>query len=92
MEGQDSVDRMRFYVFTFGLAHPLHDMLQGVYATSEQKAREIMRDFYGTRPWCSCYEVREPTNEEMSGEAEVSLFGYRYHLIRHILKEGDEYK
>lgn len=30
---------MRFYVFTFGLAHPLRNMLQGVYATSEQKAR-----------------------------------------------------
>ena len=83
---------MRFYVFTFGIDHPLHDMLQGVYATSEQKAMEIMMDFYGTRPWCDCYEVREPTYEERRGEVEVSLYGCQYHLIRHILNEGDKYK
>ena len=83
---------MRFYVFTFGLAHPLHNMLQGVYATSETKAREVMTDFYGTKPWCSCYEVREPTYEERSGEMDVQLMGDTYKLIPQILHEGEEYK
>lgn len=90
MEGQDSVDSMRFYVFTFGCAHPLHDRLQGVYATSETKAREVMISFYGTTPWCTCYEVRDLTMEE-SGEAEVSLKGCRYRMIRMKLHEGVTY-
>lgn len=83
---------MRFYVFTFGLAHPLHRMLQGVYATSEEKAREVMRDFYGTKPWCSCYEVREPTQEERGGDVDVQLMGYSYRLIPQILHEGEVYQ
>lgn len=82
---------MRFYVFTFGCAHPLHDRLQGVYATSETKAREVMASFYGNIPWCSCYEVRELGIDE-SGEAEVSLFGDRYRMIRMKLHEGETYK
>lgn len=81
---------MRFYVFTFGLAHPLRNMLQGVYATSEQKAREVMREFYGTKPWCACYEVREPTHDELGGD--VELMGHAYKLIPRILHEGEEYK
>ena len=82
---------MRFYVFTFGCTHPLHDRLQGVYATSEAKAREVMISFYGTKPWCSCYEVRELSIYE-SGEAEVSLFGVRYRMIQMNLYEGETYK
>lgn len=39
-------------------------MLQGMYDTSEQKAMEFMREIYGTKPWCACYEVREHTAEE----------------------------
>ena len=83
---------MRFYVFTFGLAHPLHNMLQGIYATSEQKAREVMGEFYGTKPWCACYEVREPTAEERGGDVDVELMGYSYRLIPQILHEGDLYQ
>lgn len=43
---------MKFYVFTFGCAYPLYE---GVYATSEVKAWEVMISFYGNIPWCSCY-------------------------------------
>ena len=90
MSGAD--ERMRFYVFTFGCAHPLHDRLQGVYATSETKAREVMISFYGTTPWCACYEVRELKMDELGTEAEVSLHGYKYRMIREILREGQKYK
>ena len=86
------VKDMKFYVFTFGCAHPLHNMLQGVYATSEMKAREVMIEFYGTKPWCGCYQVREPTPEERNGSVQVSLQGDVYRMIDTILNEGDEYK
>ena len=82
---------MRFYVFTFGCAHPLYDRLQGVRATSEAKAREVMVSFYGTKPWCWCYEVEEPAGAG-SEEPEVALFGDRYRLIKMILEEGDVYQ
>ena len=55
------------------------------------KAREVMISFYGNIPWCSCYEVRELGMDE-SGEAEVSLFGDRYRMIRIKLHEGETYK
>ena len=81
----------KFYVFTFGALHPLHNMLQGVYASSEDKARETMASFYGGI-WCGCYHVRELTPEERGGEVDVSLMGSRFHMIPQILTEGDMYK
>ena len=84
------VEDMKFFWFTFGLAHPLAKMVQGVYATSETKAREVMVEFYGNK-WASCYGAI-PTVGRLYLYSNVSIAGDIYHPIPMFLKEGDLYQ
>ncbi len=84
------VEDMMFFWFTFGFAHPLDKMVQGVYATSETKAREVMSEFYGNK-WAACYGAI-PTARRQYLYSTVSIGGEDYHPIPMFLKEGDLYQ
>ena len=80
---------LSFWWFTFGLAHPLADYVQGVFASSEEKAREVMIQFYG-RVWCSCYKTHTPISQ---AEVEhVRLGRETYRALPKYLKEDDKYE
>ena len=80
----EAKDAMNLYWFTFGLAHPLSKMVQGVRATNESRAREVMFEFYGNK-FAFSYSGKD--GEE--NEKELDLFGYKYTPIPKVLKEGD---
>ena len=73
--------KKRLWWFTFGVGHPLASMVQGIMASSEDKAREIMFRFYGNK-WCGCYggtDIRD----------KVYIGRYEYSPISKILDEED---
>lgn len=80
----ESTEGMNLYWFTFGLAHPLSKMVQGVLATSEEKAREVMHEFYGNK-WAFCYKGKHGDSLDHA----IDLGGYLYGPIPKIMKEGD---
>lgn len=81
----EAKDGMNLYWFTFGLAHPLSKMVQGVRATSEPRARNVMFEFYGNK-FAFCYSGKDGEEDEK----EIDLFGEKYTPIPNILKEGDK--
>ncbi len=49
---------MKLYIFTFGIHHELSDRYQGIYATDETAATNLMFKQHG-RNWSSCYTEEE---------------------------------
>lgn len=76
-------EKLTAYAFTFGLSHPLSDMVQIVMASNENAARVVMHQFYGDK-WCGCYAVRTFKRGEP-----VEVGGCFYTPIEKVLREGD---
>ena len=85
----DNAHGLEFWWFTFGLAHPLAGYVQGVFASSEEKAREVMIRFYGN-VWCSCYKTHCPTCQ--SDVEKVRLGADTYRALPKYLTEEDKYE
>jgi len=85
----NGAESLGFWWFTFGLAHPLSGMVQGVFASDETSAREVMHEFYGS-VWSSCYKAHCPTYE--SELAKITIGGEAYAPITRFLKEGEKYE
>ena len=85
----DNAHGLSFWWFTFGLAHPLADYVQGVFASSEEKAREVMIRFYGNI-WCACYKTHKPIYQ---ADVEKVLLGAdTYRALPKYLTEDDKYE
>lgn len=80
---------LSFWWFTFGLAHPLADYVQGVFASSEEKAREVMIRFYG-RVWCACYKTHTPIYQADVERVKLGVDTYR--ALPKYLTEEDQYE
>ena len=85
----DNAHGLSFWWFTFGLAHPLAGYVQGVFASSEEKAREVMIRFYG-HVWCSCYKTHTPIYQADVEKVRLGVDTYR--ALPKYLKEEDKYE
>ena len=85
----DNAHGLSFWWFTFGLAHPLADYVQGVFASSEEKAREVMIRFYG-HVWCSCYKTHTPLYPADVEKVRLGVETYR--ALPKYLTEEDKYE
>lgn len=84
----DNAHGLSFWWFTFGMAHPLSDYVQGVFASSEENAREVMIRFYG-HVWCSCYKKPAPIYQADVEKVRLGMCTYR--ALPKFLKEDDKY-
>ena len=85
----DNAHGLSFWWFTFGLAHPLAGYVQGVFASSEEKAREVMIRFYG-HVWCSCYKTHTPIYQADVDNVRLGVDTYR--ALPKYLTEEDKYE